>query len=235
MSATLQIDFEQTTHVQLTTALLVYRHVGYDSDETGFITVHDVEIGETETSLGPGTLLDRDTLKDIVRVNYRTQMTFLPPQVLASTPETLVWHEPARKRVMFFRGSDPYLNALSGQMFPQPPLLFAASGRQLHVFALGSDARPTLDSPLFTAPYYNVTSGTICLGSTVLPDQPSPSHTGSYSAGFFASEFTHGTRDVLVTWGGSYGEFWSHVAEAGQFPLERLNLTGKRLGDLFHA
>jgi PRTRC genetic system protein B len=160
----------------------------------------------------------------------------LPERVLASTPERLVWFEPARPRVMFFKTQDAFLNSLSGSSFPQPPLVFIAGERHLKVFALAGNARPVGETEVFTAPYFNTTSSGVCLGSTPLPDSLSVRDTESYSSAFFHSAFTHGTSERLLKgWGGSYGEIWVHARAQGTFPIQHLVSLGKTLDEVINS
>ena len=139
-------------------------------------------------------------------------------------------------RVMFFTATDAYLNGLSGQSFPQPPLLFIAGERSLKVFALGEDERPTGSSPVFTAPYYNTDHRGVCIGSMPLPTALSVHDTDSYSDAFFHSAFTHGTSERLLKgWGGSYGEFWEHARQQGVFPTQHLVPQHKTVEDVINT
>ncbi len=190
-----------------------------------FATVHQVTgVEDGSPTLAAGRLLNLEGLRTIHKALYKMQkLSINPPHVLASSPERIVWFEPARPRVMFYSGQDPYLNDLSGRTFPQPPLLFIAGESSLRVFALASNERPTADSKVFTAPYYNTSSGGVCLGSMPLPTELSPNDTDAYSAAFFHSAFTHGTAQRLLKgWGGSYGELWTDAQERGTFPMQHL-------------
>jgi PRTRC genetic system protein B len=190
-----------------------------------------------QPALAPGQLLTIEGLREVHKALYRMQrLEVLPQHVLTASPERLVWFEPARSRVMFFNAADAYLNSLSGQSFPQPPLLFIAEERSLKVFALGEDERPTGSSPVFTAPYYNTTSRGVCIGSMPLPTALSVRETDAYSDAFFHSAFTHGTSERLLKgWGGSYGEFWKHTRPHEAFPMQHLVLQEKTVEDVINA
>jgi len=210
--------------VELSKAILLYQEKSaYQGD--AFATVHEVTgVEEGQPALAPGQLLTVEGLREIHKALYRVQkLEIIPTHVLAVSPERLVWFEPARSRVMFFVAQDPYLDGLSGQMFPQPPLLFIAGERSLRVFALGENERPTGSSPVFTAPYYNTTTSGVCIGSMPLPAALSADDTDAYSDAFFYSAFTHGTSERLLRgWGGSYGELWTTAREGGAFPMQHL-------------
>ncbi|MDQ3398304.1 MAG: PRTRC system protein B [Deinococcota bacterium] len=223
--------------VALKRAVLLYESGGYESKDA-FTTVHDITgLDEGQPALAAGRLLTVEGLREINKALYKQQrLVVLPEQVLAVTNERLAWHEPARMRVMFFKTQDAFLNNLSGSSFPQPPLLFIAGERQLKVFALTIEGRPTGETRVFTAPYFNTTTSGVCLGSTPLPDSLSVQDTEGYSSAFFHSAFTHGTSERLVQgWGGSYGEIWAQAQRLGVFPEKHLIATQKTVGEAINA
>jgi PRTRC genetic system protein B len=223
--------------VELSKAILLFQDQNtYQGD--AFATVHEVTgVEEGQPALAPGQLLTVEGLRGIHKALYRVQkLEVTPPHVLAVSPERLAWFEPARSRVMFFDTQDPYLNGLSSQTFPQPPLLFIAGERSLKVFALGENERPTGSSPVFAAPYYNTTAQGVCLGSMPLPAALSADDTDAYSDAFFHSAFTHGTLQRLLRgWGGSYGELWTTAQERGTFPTQHLVPLEKGVEEVINA
>ena len=223
MPVSITTELGRQSTVELKQAVLLYGNNDYDGDT--FATLHDVTSVESGTpALAPGRLLTAEGLRHLHKSLYRLQkLELLPPHVLAVSPERLVWFEPARDRVMFFETNDAYLQGLSGISVPHPALLFIAGERSLKVFALSSDERPTAETEVYTAPYYNTSSGGVCLGSTPLPATLSVDDTESYSDAFFHSAFTHGTAERLLQgWGGSYGEVWRTASEKGVFSKEHL-------------
>jgi PRTRC genetic system protein B len=236
MSISVMVSLGRQSKVKLARAVLLYQEGRHQGD--AFATVHEMTgVEEGQPALAPGQLLTLEGLKEIQKALYRVQrLEVLPPHVLAASPERLVWFEPARLRVMFFNTANAYLNSLSAQSFPQPPLLFIAGERSLKVFALGKNERPTGSNPVFTAPYYNTTSSGVCLGSMPLPTLLSVHDTDAYSDAFFYSAFTHGTSERLLKgWGGSYGELWEHARQHKTFPLQHLVLQEKTVEDVINA
>jgi PRTRC genetic system protein B len=230
------VSLGRQTKVELAKAVLLYQEGRHQGD--AFATVHEVTgVEEGQPALAPGQLLTVEGLREIHKALYRVQrLEVLPPHVLAASPDRLVWFEPARSRVMFFTATDDYLNGLSGRSFPQPPLLFIAGERSLKVFALGEDERPTGSSHVFTAPYYNTTTGGVCIGSMPLPTALSVHDIDSYSDAFFHSAFTHGTSERLLKgWGGSYGEFWEHARQQGAFLTQHLVPQHKTVEDVINT
>ncbi len=236
MPVSVKAELGRQSTVKLKQAVLLYGDDGYDGDT--FATLHDVTGVEGGTPvLAPGRLLTVEALRHMHRSLYQTQgLELLPANVLAVSPERLVWFESARDRVMFFETADAYLQGLSGMMCPHPALLFIAGERSLKVFALGSDERPTAETEVYTAPYYNTSSSGVCLGSTPLPTTLSVNDTQSYSDAFFHSAFTHGTSERLLKgWDGSYGEAWSAAKARGTFPLRHLVPQGRQVVDVIKS
>ncbi len=221
----LDVEMGQQARLELQRAILLYKDQHYT-----FATIHDV--AASPARLEPGRLLTLENVHELHRELYGdAQLELLPENVLACSLHKLIWFEKAKRRVMFFNSSDSYLQELSGQSFPQPALLFCATLRSLKVFALVADERPSKDSRLFAAPYYNTTRANVCLGSTAFPKQLKASETTAYSDAFFASAFTHGTTEQLLRgWGSSYGEFWSFVKKQKRFPTKHLVSFGQTLG-----
>ncbi len=223
MPVSVDVSLGRQSKVELVKAVLLYQEGRHQGD--AFATVHEVTgVEEGQPALAPGQLLTVEGLREIHKALYRVQrLEVLPQHVLAASPERLVWFEPARSRVMFFKSGDTFLDGLSGQAFPQPSLLFIANERSLRVFALPASERPAGETNIYAAPYYNTTSVGVCVGSMPLPDSLSVGDTAVYADAFFHSAFTHGTSERLLRgWGGSYGELWVHARDEGVFPMQHL-------------
>lgn len=235
MSLDARVALSHSSEPRLKRAILVYED---DTARKTLATLHDVhhpEEGDAQPQLGPARLLTMEGARDLNdALNRSSGVPFLPGNTLALAPWLLAWHEPAAVRRMWFHAHDAYLDSLSGQEFPQPPLVFLARGRGLNVYALGSDERPTPDTPLFLPPYFNTfANAAVCLGSTQLPDSLQPGDQAAYVEGFFKSAFTHvGNSNPVRGWEHSYGQFWQHVKELGRFPTEHLRPADTTLGSV---
>ena len=159
-----------------------------------------------------------------------TRPEILPENVLVRTPDTVVWWRPAQRRKMFFRHDDE-LGSVSGQVFPQPALLFRANHGELRIRALASDARPSSATALHVAPYYNVNiNGLVCQGTMRAPDESSVASMTQWEQAFFESEFTHiygsghFTRHV-----GGVADLWRSLARKKVFPGDMLAPAGETL------
>jgi PRTRC genetic system protein B len=113
----------------------------------------------------------------------------LPEHVLARTPELIAWWSCAQRRLMFFGDGNPEARKLNGKMYPHPPLVFMIHGRELFVRALAEDCRPTANTRLKSAPYWNTDAaqGRVCLGSMRIPEDASVGSLGGWENAYFAS------------------------------------------------
>ncbi len=143
--------------------------------------------------------------------------------MLVRTPEMLIWWTPAQHRRMFFTPAD-FLDAVSGQTFPQPPLVFKVTRTELWIRALSTNRRPSGDTPLSVAPHYNVnTEGLVCQGSMRAPAHATVASIPEWEKAFFDSEFTHIYGGGHFTkHPGGLPSLWTHLARAARFPTSML-------------
>lgn len=111
----------------------------------------------------------------------------------------MVWFRPAERRYLYFA---PDLKIKSGEAWV-PPMVYAADGRSLDVFALAKDSRPTETTALCRAPFHNVSKeGDVCLGSAKVKKPADNTYTSLmkyWEDMFWLSEFTHLTGDENPT------------------------------------
>ena len=142
--------------------------------------------------------------------------------------ERYIWYNPPGKRKMFFAGS---LNIPDGT-FHVPGVIYKVSGDRLDIFSYKGE-KPAENSPLFLAPFFNVTGSSACLGNAVLP--PPEDMTFSklleyWEKRFWLSEFSHlgGNRNPT----GSNLVSVTEKARANPFDENELNPMNKQLKDL---
>ena len=149
----------------------------------------------------------------------------LPERFLARTPQLLAWWSRAQPRLMFFGDGNGEAKKLNGKMFPHSALVFMIHGRELFVRALADDRRPTADTRLKNAPYWNTdSSGRVCLGSMRVPEEASVDSLPGWENAYFASEFTHPSGAVrLTTHPGGFLGLWSGLTgRRRDFPVKFL-------------
>jgi len=119
---------------------------------------------------------------------------YIPENLLKGESEgsgeySLVWYRKEEQRTIHFSSS---LEMDSGLAYV-PATVYSATKSGLKVFALKSNKRPTEDTQLYRAPYYNVTTESVCLGNAKVkkPDILSFSNIMKYWEDmFWLSEFS---------------------------------------------
>ena len=141
----------------------------------------------------------------------------------------------ARPRLMFFGEGNAETRALNGKMYPHPALVFMIQGRELFVRALAENRRPSANTRLFNAPYWNTDAhGRVCLGSMRVPDETGIASLSAWETAYFASEFTHPSGAVrLATHPGGFLGLWSTLAGRKRaFPVKFLAESKQMLQEL---
>jgi PRTRC genetic system protein B len=220
---------------ELAEALLIY-----SDGRAALATRHQIRVTESALSLKPGELIGSRALTALARdliSGATTSCEYLPENILANGLDRTVWWIPAGRREMYFArpAIDKIDKANNGRKAAQPPLVLVASGRHLRVFALRDSKRPTPDTPLMNAPYLNLyDDGTVCLGSSRVPDRHGPDQIEAWTQGWQDSAFSHanpiGTQKRLNHRLGVLG-LWQRLIEqqTEHFPTDALVHSGYTL------
>jgi PRTRC genetic system protein B len=199
----------------------------YQEGSRSFATLHEVKhLPDQAPYLCAGQSVTTGFLETLAK-GLATNMAaeVLPEHVLARTPELIAWWSRARRRLMFFGDGNAETKKLNGEMCPHPSLVFMIHGRELFVRALAEDCRPTADTRLQNAPYWNTDAhGRVCLGSMRVPEEVSVASLSGWEKAYFASEFTHPSGAVrLTTHPGGFLGLWSSLAgRKRKFPVRFL-------------
>jgi PRTRC genetic system protein B len=130
---------------------------------------------------------------------------------------------------MFFGGVDEKARKLNGLLFPHPALIFKVAGTDLFVRGVATSSRPSPETPLKTAPYWN-TDIRVCPGSMRVPETSDVASIPQWEDGFFQSEFTHAAGAVRLT---SHPEgflgLWRSLVGKKRFPVQYLTDAGETL------
>jgi PRTRC genetic system protein B len=157
---------------------------------------------------------------------------FLPANVLVRTQQSITWWAPVTVRSMFYATErHKEVALLSGKRYPQPGLVLRAEANGLDIRAVAGNERPTPETRLFRAPYWNVSdNGGVCLGSTRVPKDLTVASLPRWESAFFESEFTHpNAAKQLITYPGGFVAFWKSIAGKRRFPVEYLADAGQTL------
>ena len=130
------VNIGANSEFTLAEAVLVYRGGG----DGAFASLHKVKQGENGIPyLTPGEALTTAFLRTLAQgLGAQVKPEILPDNVLARTPDMLVWWSRPRRRVMFFGGVDEEARKLNGLIFPHPALIFKVAGRDLFVRAVAT-------------------------------------------------------------------------------------------------
>ncbi len=222
------VSVGQHHHFKLSEALLIYRsedHIYHHSDNT-FITHHAIRIDTPgqRPDLGPATPLTVEFVQALVQsLGGRVPVEFLPENVIARADRAIAWWTPPQKRRMYFGKTHGDMAKINGALFPQPALIWGATAHGLSVRAFKGTRRPTSDTKLCVAPYWNVyDAGDVCLGSMRIPKAVTVASIPQWETSFFESEFTHGNVGRLTRHKGGFEGLWTSLADKARFPLDTL-------------
>jgi PRTRC genetic system protein B len=169
------VNIGSSQDFRLSRALLVYGTSSYQGIpyRHPFVTLHEVIHDGNGARLAEGRLMTPQMLIELMTGLGRSlPIEILPERVLVRTAETIVWWSHAGTRTLFFseRGNDRVLKQINGKRYPQPPLVFKVCGSHLWVRALAEGKRPTAETKLCMAPYWNCyDNGAVCTGSMQIP------------------------------------------------------------------
>lgn len=217
----MNIALDNTSPLLAQHALLLYSN-GTDV----CLMQHGLSVAGDEVVLGAGQQVTAGflkTLRELYENKSSEQATFLPPNLLAQGYGKMLWVEEACPRPLLFQGAkDKSLQALDGQSFPQPRLVFYRTSHGLRVFAICETGRPTPQTQLYKAPYLNfLGKDLMCNGNVKLPASITPDTIAEHVDAFFLSNFVHGSERRWA-FDGSYSELWRAAAECGTFKDEWL-------------
>ncbi|GGG86907.1 PRTRC system protein B [Edaphobacter dinghuensis] len=239
------VNIGQNRHFALHEALLIYRAGDEHNSQAGntYVTHHPVITNKGRTpELGPARLLTIEFIQSLLQ-SLGTQLPaeFLPEQVIGRTDRLLAWWTPRQIRPMFFGNVQGNLKGISGRNFPQPALVWLAVDGALRIRALKDNQRPSPESPLAVAPYWNLyESGEVCLGTMRAPKVSTVASIAQWEESFYQSEFTHGNVGRVTRHPGGFEGLWKELADKKKFPAASLIdipetvdgfLTGKRRGN----
>lgn len=163
----------------------------------------------TDGQIGAGEYIELAVLKEQIDKAVIAQsgpsrdsneISFAPETLLLDSPQKLIWWVPENRRTFHFRGNK---KGFHGAM-THPPMLFIADklNQGLRIFALGENVRPTPDSMLYHAPFFNINGvGGLCLGDAHLPKVLCVDTIPEIEASFFNANGSHVNHDGTLAKG----------------------------------
>lgn len=200
----------------------------YDMDERGNpINAHPLTVREAKR-LAESLYMDED--KDTMLKSEG----ILDQNILSFDSKTnkIIWFTKAQFRPLHFSAG---LEIKSGNAHT-PAMLWMADRSSLYVYALTGNRRPTLNTPLYHSPFFNVyQNGNVCMGSVDIEVKETGSIktiTALWESYFFNSYFTHlmsGHNPI----DGNCVMLWKDLVDSDKlFPHEVLIKNNRKLKDL---
>ncbi|HEY0587330.1 MAG TPA: PRTRC system protein B [Pseudoduganella sp.] len=234
--ARFHLNLHYTANLTLEQAILIYRSRG-TRESRCFASVHRIVLengapiiqGGKPVTQGAVRRLSGDLSASSSHVGY------LPGNVLYADGDSLVWWVPPRRRHIAFRCVETALRERSC-IVPHPALVFMVAGGSWLVWAHKGKKRPLPESPMWRAPYFNVSAdGAICRGNVVPPTGATWDRIAEWEDAFFRSYFTHPnvSKGLVNHPDGAYA-FWTEMLELppAAFPQRALVRAGATLGEL---
>src|SRR5208337_3067774 len=214
---------------KLSEAVLIYRAGGGGA----FASLHRIKQADDGIPyLAPGEPLTTAFVRTLAHgLGAQVKPEMFSENILARTPDLLVWWARPQQRVMFFGGTDEEARKINGLVFPHPALVFRVVGKDLFVRALATSSRPSPVTPLKMAPYWNTDSrGLVCAGSMRVPESSDVASIPAYGDAYFQSEFTHAAGAVrLTSHAGGFIGLWRSLAGRERFPVRYVIDAGETL------
>lgn len=231
----------------LSGAILLYTQTrrGYESQDEAvtYATIHTVKPINGRPEIAAGRLLTQKDLQLIATGIENSDQDGLAqwfdPGMLAKSGDRMIWWTPPAMRPLFFKKSSHNDKTFDGHaVCPTPGLIWMAMpGKGLYVYAVKGADRPTKETQLFQAPFFNVWGrGQVCIGTASLPNEEDRWEPQAWEKTFFGSHFTHpnfAQPDRLIL-GEDPATFWQKMIKrpAKRFPEDRLVQIPVVAGDL---
>ncbi|KFF17253.1 PRTRC system protein B [Flavobacterium hydatis] len=220
-------------------ALVFYENKGANSDV--YVEYFDMDKNGTPINAHPLTEREAKALARALITEKNKDKAFLkssgilPTNILQINANkdkgVVLWYTKAQQRQMYFVDN---LGIPSGKT-QVPAMLWLASKSNLTVFALATDRRPTEQTPLHYAPFFNIyEKGNVCMGTVNIEITNSASveeFTRAWEHYFFNSYFSHSLCENLIR--KNIVNLWKDLIQTGNpFPKEVLKKNNKTLKNL---
>lgn len=217
----IHVSIGENHRFELHDALLVY-----GDRQRSFVTRHRVTLHkDAAPTLGPAQPLTMGFLGSLVRsLSGAVRAEVLPENVLAKSDRMIAWWTPPCCRQMFYENAEGKATKFNGRLFPQPPLVWRVSNLGLKIRSLALNRRPTAETALAVAPYWNLSDdGRVCTGSMRCPENASVSSIPAWERAFYESAFTHANVGRLTRHPGGFEGLWADLADRRRpFPVKTL-------------
>ena len=239
MNEIIDIAEDYGTLYEPKSALVFYESL--DNDSTMYVEHFDMDRNGNPINAHPLTINEAKALAKSLHTDEEKDKTFLkskgilPINILNINPSqngSVLWYTKAQQRQMYFVKN---LEIPNGKAHV-PAMLWFADKENLSVFALTSDKRPTEETPLYYAPFFNVyEDGAVCMGTVDVNIKNSASveeFTTAWENYFFNSYFSH-LLDNYNPIKGNCVNLWKKLMDTDEdFPADILKKNNKTLKNL---
>lgn len=221
------------------TALVFYEAKGMDKEV--YVEYFDMDKNGSPINAHPLTIKEAQRLSKALDTTREGSKAFLKPKgiiasnVLYTDPSEngfVMWFTKATcKNLFFVEGL-----GISNGNASVPALLWIANKDKLHIYSLKSDRKPTENTPLYHAPFFNVyADGSVCMGTVDVNIRKSASleeFTTAWEAYFFNSYFSHLMQNHNPIHGNCVS-LWKKLRKTGEpFPKEVLKKTDRTIKNI---
>ena len=239
MNEIIDIAEDYGTLYEPKSALVFYESL--DNDSTMYVEHFDMDRNGNPINAHPLTVNEAKALAKSLHTDEKKDKTFLkskgilPINILNINPSqngSVLWYTKAQQCQMYFVKN---LEIPNGKAHV-PAMLWFADKENLSVFALTSDKRPTEETPLYYAPFFNVyEDGAVCMGTVDVNIKNSASveeFTTAWENYFFNSYFSH-LLDNYNPIKGNCVNLWKKLMDTDEdFPADILKKNNKTLKNL---
>ncbi len=166
----------------------------YANDTNFFLEMREID---SHGKMSEGRPVTVDFMNELVR-GYSERHSATPYGKIPSNmlwcdsrkgSEKYIWFNPPQKRMMFFRESLGIENA----EYHIPGVIYSAGGHGMNIYAY-KDKILKEDTPLYAAPFFNVSGEKVCIGSAKLEKPKELTYTNLleyWEKKFWLTEFSH--------------------------------------------
>ena len=224
-----------------TTALVFYQND--DRNKETYVEYFDMDKNGNPINAHPLTEREAKELLKALTINTQKEKNqdflkpkgILPTHILHINPSengSVLWFTKSMKRQLYFTENLEIPNGMA----EVPAMLWLANKRNLKIFALSSNLRPTEKTSLFYAPFFNVyEDGNVCMGTVDVNIQNSNSleeFTKKWEDYFFNSYFSHLMNEHNPIKGNCVSLWKNLVGTDNSFPKEVLKNANRILKNL---
>lgn len=199
-----------------------------------YIETHAVSKDHKGMMLGAGKPLTKRVLNGLLTLVVGKEALrpagYIPENVLAFSQDIAgesnfaFWLPPCKASMYHSEISETLV-------VPYPGLVFFENNGFFAVFAVKGDQRPTLDTPLYQPPFWNVShsSGSICTGNCKRPDKDASlmDRIEGWKSVWFKSLFSHSLNEKYGKT--TLGKLWQGLNGKNKFSEKVLQDTNKTL------